>query len=107
MVERKKSLTTRWFTEVWNQQRADAIDELLAADAKVYGLGPVIVGPGQFRPFHARMIAAFPDLAVELHDVIGEHNLTFRGTHRGDSLAVRGDEQTGRRHRHVHDPLAW
>jgi predicted ester cyclase len=86
-----KSLTTRWFTEVWNRQRADAIDELLLPDAKLHGLGPVISGPANFRPFHRRMIAAFPDLVVELHDVIGDGDLTacrftFRGTHQRDSL---------------------
>jgi hypothetical protein len=29
----------RWFEEVWNKGRADAIEEMLAEDAVIHGLG--------------------------------------------------------------------
>ena len=31
-LEANKALIRRWFEEVWNQGRADAIDEMLAVD---------------------------------------------------------------------------
>lgn len=97
-----KELTRRWFEEVWNQRRSEAIDELLAADGIAYGLG----GPGQkpqpgpehFRQFWQKFCGAFPDLRIRVEDVIGEGDKTaarfsFRGTHRGDHL---GPPATGR-----------
>ena len=34
------TLLHRWFEEVWNQQQESAIDELMADDALVHGIGP-------------------------------------------------------------------
>jgi hypothetical protein len=46
------ALARRWFEEVWNQRRADTIDEMLAPDAVSHletGLlrGPVSAGRGR------------------------------------------------------------
>ncbi|HMG72483.1 MAG TPA: nuclear transport factor 2 family protein [Pyrinomonadaceae bacterium] len=37
-LEEHKALVRRWFEEVWNKGRADAIQEMLAADGVVHGL---------------------------------------------------------------------
>jgi len=37
-LEQNKALVQRWFDEVWNKGRADAIDEMWAPDAVVHGL---------------------------------------------------------------------
>lgn len=55
MSEEYETLMHRWFEEVWNQGRADAIDEMFAEDGLAYGLptenGEPIRGPKDFRCF--------------------------------------------------------
>ena len=94
-TERNKELTRRWFEEVWNQRRAQTIDELLAPDAIAHGLEPGGADPrpgtAAFRKFWQNFCGAFPDLRIEIEDVIAEGDKTaarfsFRGTHRGDHL---------------------
>lgn len=93
--QRNKELTRRWFEEVWNQRQSQAIDELLAADSIAHGLDATASapepGPAHFRRFWERFCGAFPDLRIEVEDVIAEGDktaarFTFRGTHRGDHL---------------------
>lgn len=38
------AILREWFEEVWNHRRAEVIDRLMAADAKVHGLvgGPIV-----------------------------------------------------------------
>jgi steroid delta-isomerase-like uncharacterized protein len=89
--ERNKATMRRWFEEVWNKGRVDAIDEMLASHGVARGLGPDIHGPAEFKPFHATFREAFPDMRIVLHEVIAEGDLVAArwiatGTHRGDSL---------------------
>ena len=74
-----KALIERWFEEVWNKGRAEAIDEMLAADAPMHGLGAEMRGPAGFKPFHARFRDALTSLQVTIEDTIEE----------GDKVAVR------------------
>jgi predicted ester cyclase len=91
-----KVLVRRWFEEVWNQGRADLIDELRAGGAVSIGLGEgksESRGDTPFKIFHSNLRAAFPDLHVHLDDVLAEGDkvvvrFTFDGTHRGDALGV-------------------
>ena len=101
-TEKNKELTRRWFEEVWNQRRSEAIDRLLAPDGIAYGLDapgtPPKPGPESFRPFWEKFCGAFPDLRIIVEEVIGEGDMTaarfsFQGTHRGDHL---GAPATGR-----------
>jgi ketosteroid isomerase-like protein len=54
--KQNKALVQRWFNEVWNKGRADAIDELFADDGVAHGLSDDVstplTGPNGFRPFH-------------------------------------------------------
>ena len=64
-------LVRAWFHDVWDEGREDAIDRLMAPDARVYGLsGPdgqsVMVGPAQFKPFFRTMRDALGDLEVKV-----------------------------------------
>ncbi len=38
MSENNKALLKRWFEEVWNKGRADAVEEMFAADGIAHGL---------------------------------------------------------------------
>jgi steroid delta-isomerase-like uncharacterized protein len=95
MSEANKALMRRWFEEVWNQGRPDAIPEMLADDGIVHGLSEdaanPLRGPAGFLPFHAQFREAFPDIEVVVEDQIAEGDLvstrcSVRGKHTGDSL---------------------
>ena len=92
MSAENKTLVRRWFDEVWNKGRAAAIDELLAGNAVVHGLGAAdLHGPAGFRPFHAAYVSSFPDLTIQIDDLVAEGDIvavrwSCTGTHRGDGL---------------------
>lgn len=96
MSTQNEDLVRRWFAEVWNQGRESAIDELLASDALVDGLGEPgkqIRGPEGFKPFFRRFQAAFTDIQITVDQTIAEgewvaSRWTARMTHRGDQLGV-------------------
>ena len=95
MSEENKALFQRWFEEVWNKGRAEAIDEMFAADGVAHGLtdasGAELRGPAHFREFHRSFREAFPDIRVTVEDVLAEGDkvsgrCSVRGTHRSDAL---------------------
>jgi len=93
-----KALATRWFEEVWNQRRTETVHELFSPEGIGHMEGMEIKGPEPFLQLHAAFIQAFPDLKLEVEDVIAEGNSATirwfaRGTHHGDGLGV---EPTGK-----------
>jgi steroid delta-isomerase-like uncharacterized protein len=94
--ERNRGLVRRWFEEVWNQAREATIDELIAPDSVIHGLGDdskQLRGPNGFRSFYNHFRGAFSDLHVNTEDVIveGDHavaRLSFTGRHTGDGLGI-------------------
>jgi steroid delta-isomerase-like uncharacterized protein len=107
--ERNVELSRRWFAEVWNANRLETVDELLAPDVIIHGLGEDgdLVGSHHFKTFQKRFAEAFPDLHIAVNGVMSEGDetvvrLTFTGTHTGDGLGI---PPTGRR---VHvSALVW
>jgi steroid delta-isomerase-like uncharacterized protein len=94
-LEANKALVRRWFEEVWNQGRAEAIAEMFAADGVAHGLSEdaaaPLKGPSDFLPFHAQFRGAFPDIEVVVEDQVAEGDLvatrcSVRGKHTGDHL---------------------
>lgn len=65
-LEENKALVRRWYEEVWNKGRAEAIDEMLAADGIAHGLtddpAKPLKGPADFKPFHEMFRGAFADI---------------------------------------------
>lgn len=97
-LEYNKALIRRWFEEVWNKGRADAIGEMLAEDAVVHGLSDdaakPLRGPAGFLPFHTKFRDAFPNVEVICEDTIAEGDkvvvrCSVRGKHVGDSLGFK------------------
>ena len=95
------SLVRRWFEEVWNSGRAEAIDEMFAEEGVAHGLtdesGAELRGPAHFRVFHQRFREAFPDIEVVVEDTVSEGDkvaarCTVRGRHRGDSLGFKATD---------------
>ena len=96
-LEANKALIRRWFEEVWNKGRVEAIAEMFAADGVAHGLsdepGKTMKGPDDFRSFHSIFRGAFPDIEVVVEDTIAEGDLvaarcSVRGRHTGDHLGV-------------------
>ena len=94
MSEENKQLMQRWFDQVWNDGRTDAIDEMFAADGLAYGLmdNPTEgIGPSGFRDLHTMFRGAFPDMTITVEDMIAEGDkvaarCSVRGKHEGDHL---------------------
>ena len=85
----------RWFEEVWNKRRAEAIREMVTEDLVVHGLsdaqGEVIKGVKEFDRFHSQFVNAFPNIQVKVEDLIAEGDkvaarCTVSAKHTGDAL---------------------
>jgi steroid delta-isomerase-like uncharacterized protein len=97
MSEANKQLLQRWFDEVWNHGRVEGIDEMFAGDGIAHGLadetGNPLRGPENFRVYHSQMRTAFPDIVVNVEDMVAEGDkvaarCSVRGKHGGDSFGV-------------------
>lgn len=96
MSHDNRTQVRRWFDEVWSQKRADVIDELMAEDAIGHGLGEgggATRGTEEFKAFHQKFCQAFPDLRLQVEDVLAEGDLTAvrftaLGRHTGEGLEL-------------------
>ena len=83
MSEANKQVLRRWFDEVWNKGRAEAIDEMFDENGIAHGLGDdpanPIKGPRNFRPFYDAFRQAFPHMIIDIEDMVAE----------GDKVAAR------------------
>ena len=82
MSDANKLLLRRWFEEVWNQKSEAAIDEMFHPQGKSHGFpeaDSILVGPEAFKGVHRTFCGAFPDLHVDIEDIVSE----------GDRVAVR------------------
>jgi steroid delta-isomerase-like uncharacterized protein len=95
MTKENDALIRRWFEEVWNKGREEAIDEMFAEDGVANGLtdesGQALRGPAGFKPFFRKFREAFPEIEVVVEDTVAEGDkvaarCTVRGRHRGDTL---------------------
>jgi steroid delta-isomerase-like uncharacterized protein len=96
MAETEIAVVRRWFAEVWNNGRSEAMEELLAADAPVYGLqsgNDVVRGPAGFRPFYEQLTRAFSGIFFTIEQAISEGDMvavrwSAQMTHTGDHLGA-------------------
>jgi steroid delta-isomerase-like uncharacterized protein len=95
MSEDNRALIKRWFEEVWNKGRADAIEELFAEDGIAHGLtdaeGRELRGPAHFRTFFEGFRGAFSDIEIVVEDTVAEGDkvaarCSLRAHHLSDSL---------------------
>jgi predicted ester cyclase len=77
------SFIHRWFEEVWNNKREDAVDEMFDQNGIAHGLvdpdGNEIRGPEVFKKLHRQFVETFPDMHIEVEDAVVE----------GDKIAAR------------------
>jgi len=95
MSEENKAVLRRWFDEVWNNARADVIEELFDENGIAHGLSDdpsnPIRGPRDYRPFYEAFRQGFPNLKVTIEDMVAEGDkvaarCSVRGTHEGHFL---------------------
>ncbi len=93
MTELERDLGRRWFEEVWNHGRRDAVVELLAPGCVLHEGGSDAVGPEGFYPFFDRMRTALSEVHVSVEDTIADGDkLCIRWScaakHTGESLGI-------------------
>src|SRR5918994_2097009 len=95
MSDENVALIRRWFEEVWNKGREEAIDEMFAADGIAHGLndegGKIMRGAVDYKPFFRTFRSAFPEIEVIVEDTVAEGDKVaarclVRGKHQSDSL---------------------
>jgi predicted ester cyclase len=97
MAEDCESFMHRWFEEVWNQGREDAIDEMFAEDGIGHGLptdnGEPIRGPKEFKPFFKKFREAFPNIKVVVGETVSDGEkiasvCCVSGLHEGEGIGL-------------------
>jgi len=99
MTEEERNLGRRWFEEVWNKGRRDAIPEMLAPDAVLHEGGQDSVGPDGFYPLFDRFQNAMEDIQTTVHDSIVEGDRlcirwSFAAKHSGPGLGIPASGKT-------------
>jgi steroid delta-isomerase-like uncharacterized protein len=99
--EANKALMRRWFEEVWNKGRAEAVTEMMSEECVNHGLSGdadnPLRGASGFLPFHTQFREAFPHIEVVVEDVLAEGDkvaarCSVRGKHEGDGLGFKATE---------------
>lgn len=85
-----KTLARRWFDEVINRRRIEAIDEIYAEGYVHHSPGGRDMGREEAKQFAASILEAFPDRVATVLDQIAEGDrvvtrFSSRGTHSGSS----------------------
>ena len=102
MAKETDALVRRWFEEVWNKGREEAIDEMFGEECVAHGLadeaGRPLRGPADFKPFFRRFRGAFPEMEVVVEETVCEGDrvaarCTVRARHRGDTLGFAATER--------------
>lgn len=103
VAEANKALIRRWFEEVWNQGRPEAVREMMSEDCVNHGLSEDVnqplLGATGFLPFHTQFREAFPNIEVVVEDALAEGDkvaarCSVRGKHVGDSLGFKATDRT-------------
>ena len=93
MSEQNKQLVRRWFEEVWNNGRAELIEELFDENGIAHGLSDdpanPIKGPKDYTPFYKLFREAFPNVVIVIEDMVAEGDkvtarCSVRGKHEGN-----------------------
>jgi predicted ester cyclase len=93
VTDLERDLGRRWFEEVWNQGRREAIAEMLAPGAVIHDGGTDTAGAEGFYPFYDRLRGAFSEIHVEVQDSFAEGDKicvrwSCTAKHTGDALGV-------------------
>ncbi len=95
MAQENSILIRRWFEEVWNSGRIEAVDEMASPDVIGHGQAQhaTDIGLKEFKPFVMGFRSAFPDLKVTIDYIIEQGDKvvarwTATMTHKGEFLGI-------------------
>ena len=93
MTQENSALIRRWFEEVWNKGRMEAIDEMASPDIVGHGQAQhdTDIGMAEFKPFVVDLRNAVPDMKVVIDQTIEQGDKvaarwTSTMTHKGEFL---------------------
>ena len=72
MTHTERALGRRWFEEVWNKARREAIVEMIAENGVIHDGDTDSVGPDGFCGFYDRIRSAFPEIHITVEDTFSE-----------------------------------
>ena len=98
MIDDPSTIARRWFEEVWNARRDEAVDEMMAEESYGHVEGGDLRGPDEFRKMRDMFFSALPDVRIEIEDVIANgERVAVRwravGTHTGEGFGFPGTRQ--------------
>jgi len=102
MPQEYETFMHRWFEEVWNKKREDAVDEMFAEEGIANGLndaaGNPLCGPEAYKVLQRSFLTAFPNMRIIVEDTVAEgEKIAARcrvtGTHEGEGLGVSPTKQ--------------
>jgi predicted ester cyclase len=100
-VERNKEVIRRIFDEIINQGKLEVADELLTPDTEVHvPFADPGSGPQALKKIVGGLRAGFPDLHLEIDEIIGENDLiavSWHSTQQTHLGTYRGLPPTGKR----------
>ena len=95
--EAQRTFAARWFEEVWNKSRREAIDEMFPEDAVLHDGQNEYRGPEQFKLFYDALRAQLSDVQVTPLETISEGDIvctrwssTAKHSSTGKQLEVSG-----------------
>ena len=92
------AVARRWFEDVWNKRLDGAIEEMMTADSVGHVEGGDVIGSAGFRQMQAGFVSAFPDLRIEVEDVLSEGERAavrwrVTGTHEGPGMGMAATQR--------------
>jgi ketosteroid isomerase-like protein len=93
----QKEFAARWFEEVWNQSRREAIDEMFSEDCVLHDGSSEYRGPNEFKRFYDALRSQLSDVRITPLEPFSEGNMvclrwssTATHTATGKPLQVTG-----------------
>ena len=95
--EAQKTFAARWFEEVWNKSRREAIDEMFPEEAVLHDGSAEYRGPAEFKRFYDALREQLSDVRVTPLETISEGDMvctrwssTAKHSSTGKPLQVTG-----------------
>jgi ketosteroid isomerase-like protein len=73
--ELQRNFAARWFEEVWNQSRREAIDEMFPENAVLHDGPTDYRGPAEFKRFYDTLRTQLSDVRVTVLETISEGDM--------------------------------
>src|SRR5262245_5013799 len=93
MILAEGELGRRWFEEVWNKGRREAISEMLSPSTVLHDADRETIGLEGFVAFFDRMRGALSNIQITVHDLFAENDRvcvrwSCTATHTGPELGL-------------------